>query len=410
MKKIVLTACIAAITFTACGDDDSSVTSPKSNTPYCNVKKSGSEVIQEVYGPSEGFIETSVRLKKGNAVVISLKHSFENLSKAEISDFCESYENMSSVFDDGSFTCNSKGASYVWTDESNYADIDEIFQSMKDGCKVYEEKWDEESLEKESSSSSVKRSSSSSAESSSSSSVNKTSSSSVKSSSSSEKNSSSSAKSSSSVEEPESSSEDVESSSSKSSYLHRIHGEPFDGMSVASEPLVRDDNTLYFDDFDGGVLCLYKGDYYRTGFSLNEDMPEGKLEFFFRPHDDFFDEARVLVGNDGARLLVFYDGVNLVLMMNKTNSYRYIKEPVEINKDDWNFVKVVWEDDMAFLFLNNAKVGETNVIGGYETSNRSGEQELVFGEKSSCCMSGAGQNSAMGTSADFGPIKISVLR
>lgn len=180
----------------------------------------------------------------------------------------------------------------------------------------------------------------------------------------------------------------------------------FDGFYLAPEAF-DGDSALFFEDFDGRVLCLYSDSLYNTGFLMQEDLASGKLEFFFRPHEDFFDAPRVLIGNDGARLLIYFDGDNLVLMMNKNNFFRFIKEPVEI-QDDWNYVKAQWGNDSAYLYLNNVKVGGMELIGGYVASTRFGEQELIIGQKSNCCMSGADMNKSMRTSVDFGPIKLSV--
>lgn len=388
MKIKLLSLSLLSLFFISCGGDDSSSSSQEGF--FCNVTKQKGLVKQEfqIPGVFDGSVEVSV--KNGEACIVTRK-TFFGFSKAEMDEICDELEyDLGEDLDNGKATAECGGNSLYVSQKMSSKSLgspSDVAAEMQEECDEYEEDWLEYSL----------RSSSSSKETPSSSSERKSSSSLEEKSSSSSKPSSSSS----------SSSEEPETSSSEETIVRVIHEDAFDGMSIAPDAFAGDDSTLYFEDFGGKVLCLYDDSVYNTNFLMEEDLPSGKLEFFFRPHEDFFRAPRVLIGNDGARLLVYYDGTNLVLMMNKNNVFRYIKQPAEI-LTDWNYVLAEWGDGRASLFLNNELVGEMALESGYEASERSWEHEIVIGQKSNCCMSGADMNSQMRTSADFGPIRVSV--
>lgn len=390
MKTKLLSFVLLSTLLIACGDDSSS----SQEEFYCNVNRQKNVVRQDFFVPGvmDGYVEISV--KNGEAHIIQ-QINVQGISKTEVDEKCDSlkylYGNSATLdCDDGNVYMS------LTTSSEEVGAPSEVIADLESICDLYEEAW----LNELSSNSNTQPSSSS---------KNQSNSISIKKSSSSSVNNPYSEESEiSSSEEPESSSSE-EPVSSSSEFVRVYHDDAFDGMSVAPDAFADDDSTLYFEDFGGNVLCLYRDSAYNTGFFMEENLPSGKLEFFFRPHEDFFDAARVLIGNDGARLLVYYDGMNLVLMMNKSNVFRYVQKPAEI-LNDWNYVQVIWGDDRAALYLNNEMVGEMELEGGYESSDRSWEHELVIGQKSECCMSGAGMNSRMRTSADFGPIKVSVPR
>lgn len=376
MKIKISSLALFSLLLISCGSDDSS---SSQSSFYCNVEKQGNTVRQDflIPGEFEGSFEVSV--KNGVATVVS-KKAFFNVSKTAMNAICESVAEELEEEKNTTYECGN--GSFVVIQKISAKELGssgEVFDGLQRKCRDLEEEWSEPSR---TSSSMKEEKSSSSFEKISSSSLANSSSSSVKSSSSSE-----------------------ESSSSVKEISRVIHDEDFDGWSAASD-LTVDYSAVMSAAFPSNkVLCLYEDSSFKTGINLDFDMPEGVLEFFFRPHEDFFDEPRVLVGNDGARLLVYFDQKNIVLMMNKNDVYRYIKEEAEI-LNGWNFVRVVWGENKASLFLNNGKVGEMDLEGGYAASPRSGEQELIVGAKSACCMSGAGMSSSMGTSADFGAINV----
>lgn len=389
MKKAFFVACSVALIFAACGDDGSTLagvdkgsSSKKGDSPYCVVKKMSDGASMEVYEPGIGWGESGIRYS-GSKAISFVNQTFET-SASESREKCEELEDQSDMFDEGSFSCSSKGYSFTITlPKSQANDLEEVLEEMKDDCKDLKEDW-AEAYKSSSSVSNAKSSSSSNAKSSSST------------------PSDIPYSTESFIVNP-----DFGFSSSEGESSRKIHDEKFDAMDLAPEALETDENTLYFEDFDGNILCIYPDSIYMTGAVLDENLSAGTLEFFFRPHEDFFGKTSVLIGSDGARLLVYYDRGNLILMMNKTNVFRYVSDVANVKKD-WNYVQVKWNAEVASLYLNNEKVGEMDLLGGYEASSRYGEQELVIGYKSDCCMSGAGYFNSMTTSADFGPIKISV--
>lgn len=373
----------------ACGGDDGvSVEIYHSNDSFsCNVNVSNNSVMQTIYGPDvEG---QSGIIYRDTVALFYLKENFKNKSSQEVQDVCDSLKVFfGDLLDDGSYSCKSKSVTFeVPFPISEVDPLVSVRADMESECSEYKNEWRNS---QKSSSSSAKSSSS------------------VRSSSS--LSSSSSAKSSSSVREnfemdPVLSSSSKDGASSSSGEGHYTGFFMFDGASAADYAVVEDEKTDFYEDFGGMGLSL-DFTFYSTNYSMDKDMPQGSLEFFFRPHEEFFAGYWALVGNDGARLLVYYDFGKLVLMMNKTNEFRYLSVDAEI-KNDWNFVCAQWDGERAYLFLNNEEIGRKTLEGGYAASDRSNEHDLFIGHKSSCCMSGAGMTDELYSAADFGPVRVS---
>ena len=188
-----------------------------------------------------------------------------------------------------------------------------------------------------------------------------------------------------------------------------------------SSALVMDDSTLYMDELEtiysegelvdgvcGKALSLKSGEVAPTGINLIDPMAEGTVEFWFRPGEDFNENARTLLGNDGARVHFFYKEGVLYFQKNLSNRHYFVKGSVEL-KNDWNHIAGQWGNGKLSLWVNGQELASIDHNEGYEPASRNNPYENLFvmGFKSSCCMEGPGQSSAMTTSGAYDQLRIS---
>ena len=143
---------------------------------------------------------------------------------------------------------------------------------------------------------------------------------------------------------------------------------------------------------------------------MKDALPAGTAEFWFRPGEDFYDEARSLFGNDGARVHFFYKDGQLVFQKNHDDVHNYVKAQVAL-KNDWNLIAGQWGDGYMSLWVNGKLVAKVAHNGGYQPASRGVESEnlLVLGRKNSCCMEGPGQYQPMHTSGAYDQVRISMI-
>ncbi len=185
--------------------------------------------------------------------------------------------------------------------------------------------------------------------------------------------------------------------------------------------LQMDDNTRYLDELEslfeegelvdgvcGKALKLNDGQVAPLGVNLIDSMSVGTAEFWFRPNEDFYKKPRTLFGNDGARLHFFYKDGELYFQKNHADIHYFVKGKVDF-KNDWNLIAGQWGDGYMSLWVNGELVAKVEHDKGYVPANRGKafENLLVMGYKSSCCMEGPGQYSAMTTSGSFDQFRIS---
>ena len=138
-------------------------------------------------------------------------------------------------------------------------------------------------------------------------------------------------------------------------------------------------------------------------------MPAGTVEFWFRPGEDFDEEsARTLLGNDGSRVHFFVKDGKLVFQKNHADIHYYVQAPVQL-KNDWNLIAGQWGDGFMSIWVNGKMIASKKHEEGYMPAQRGidGENLIVIGRKSRCCMEGPGQFSAMTTSGAFDQLRIS---
>lgn len=189
-----------------------------------------------------------------------------------------------------------------------------------------------------------------------------------------------------------------------------------------SPALAMDENTRYLDEleslFDEGEqvegvcglgLKLQNGQVAPLGVNLIDSMKVGTVEFWFRPNEDFYDAPRTLIGNDGARIHFFYKNGELYFQKNHHNLHYYVNGKAKLRNDDWNLIAGQWGDGYMSVWLNGKMVARVEHDKGYAPAMRGipFENLVVIGYKSSCCMEGPGQYSAMTTSGSFDQFRIS---
>ena len=192
-------------------------------------------------------------------------------------------------------------------------------------------------------------------------------------------------------------------------------------QKCASPALVMDDSTLYMDELEtvfregelvdgvcGKALSLKSGEVAPTGINLIDPMNVGTVEFWFRPGEDFYDEPRTLLGNDGARIHFFYKDGELYFQKNHHDLHYFVKAKVELKKD-WNLIAGQWGDGKLNLWVNGKEMASFNHSEGYKPADRGYPYEnwVVIGFKSSCCMEGPGQHASMMTSGAYDQLRIS---
>lgn len=194
-------------------------------------------------------------------------------------------------------------------------------------------------------------------------------------------------------------------------------------LECSESALIRDDNTLYMEEFDstfasgtmvdgvcGMALSLNNDESVALNIELADSIAEGTVEFWFRPGEDFDAvSARTLLGNDGSRVHFMVKDSVLYFQKNLADLHFFAKGKANF-KDGWNFVAGQWGDGYLSVWLNGELVGYTAHEYGYSPSLRSwmeSENVVRVGRKSSCCMEGIPQYDAMTTSGAFDQLRIS---
>ncbi|MBR2089428.1 MAG: hypothetical protein IJ905_03465, partial [Fibrobacter sp.] len=210
--------------------------------------------------------------------------------------------------------------------------------------------------------------------------------------------------------------------------LSQDQGAPIIGGSAlvngrcAAPALAMDENTRYLDELEslfdegemvegvcGKALKLQDGQVAPLGVNLIDSMKVGTVEFWFRPNEDFYDNARTLIGNDGARIHFFYKDGELYFQKNHHNLHYYVNGKAKLKDDDWNLIAGQWGDGYMSVWVNGKLIAHVEHDKGYAPAQRGipFENLVVIGYKSSCCMEGPGQYAAMTTSGSFDQFRIS---
>lgn len=472
MKLKIPYIALFALLIVACGSDDDGTSSY--NEFSCSVNKGGKKVTQKVVAPGKYESTTTMELNAKYAVR-TVKVEFLGADSRN-ENFCDSLKETLSGLDAGSFKCANGNVSYSITISSNVVgSIQDIADEMLDNCDMLETSQGEllpsDIDEEEFSSSSKKavasssskekpKSSSSEAKSSSSSEKMKVSSSSeekAESSSAEEESSSSSEKvkvsssseekpksssveeilssssemevetSSSEVESPVSSSAEESSASEANSSSGNRHTGKFEDEDYGPKKIVKDENTLFYDDFGGNILCLQDSESYILDYDMKDSMPSGKLELYFRLHEDFLKDENVkysgininIIGNYESHFRLYYeirketrrDSIlykAVVLSMDSGDDTHYEKKIMDLSFD-WTYARIEWIDGVAKLFLNNKEILNVDVGYGYLPFRRhlvDNRLALGFTHQGSV---GNGSRMDMYAAADYGPIKLSKL-
>lgn len=201
-----------------------------------------------------------------------------------------------------------------------------------------------------------------------------------------------------------------------------INTHTVDDLKCRFPALMMDDFTEQFDELEnifqegflvkgvcGFALNLKDGQVAPLGVELKDSIPQGTVEFWFRPGKDFYDKsARTLLGNDEARLHFFVKDGKLIFQKNHADQHFFVSGNVEFNSG-WNKIAGQWGDGYMSLWLNDSLVARKSHALGYAPSLRDKPfgNLLVIGYKSYCCMEATGQYSAMTTSGSFDQIRIS---
>lgn len=131
----------AALFFAACGDDGSSAGGNWGDEPYCVVKESKSGVTQEIYEPGKVHGESGVSFK-GENVVVFAEETFLYENSSVWKNACKGLEKNKDMYDEGSFKCNSEGASFTITQPSSDAqELSDIVSEMREECADLAEAW-----------------------------------------------------------------------------------------------------------------------------------------------------------------------------------------------------------------------------------------------------------------------------
>lgn len=192
--------------------------------------------------------------------------------------------------------------------------------------------------------------------------------------------------------------------------------------SKCDNGLRMDSNTIYMDEMEeiyregklvegvcGNAVSLESGEVAPLSINLLDAIPAGTVEFWFKPGSDFFEEkARTLLGNDESRIHFFVKNKQIVFQKNHADIHYYVMGDVKFN-DGWNKIAGQWGDGFISVWVNDTLIAKKAHAEGYQPSIRPVKYGnlLVAGYKSSCCMEGPGQYSAMTTSGAFDQVRIS---
>ncbi len=159
----------------------------------------------------------------------------------------------------------------------------------------------------------------------------------------------------------------------------------------------------------GKALNLKDGQVAPLGIELKDSIPQGTVEFWFRPGNDFYDKsARTLLGNDESRLHFFMKDGMLIFQKNHADRHFFVEGNVKLNSG-WNKIAGQWGDGYMSLWLNDSLVARKAHTMGYAPSLRDKPfgNLLVIGYKSHCCMEATGQYESMTTSGAYDQVRIS---
>ena len=197
---------------------------------------------------------------------------------------------------------------------------------------------------------------------------------------------------------------------------------PYNPGACAAPALAMDDSTKFMDELEtiylegtlvdgvcGKALSLKDGEVAPLGINMIDSMKAGTVEFWFKPGEDFKSKpARTILGNNASRMQILYYNGELVFQKNHADKHYFVKGAA-LFKDGWNLVAAQWGDDSMSVWLNGMEIASIAHEYGYvpSTRDRTFENLLIIGFKSSCCMEGLGLSGSLTTSGAYDQLRIS---
>lgn len=222
--------------------------------------------------------------------------------------------------------------------------------------------------------------------------------------------------------EQSSSSIECSSSSSMNLSVNSSNTVYYNAVSSSSEFISSSSSSLYsleyFEDFEGdytwesgtlengytGKALTLVNMNVQLPIAMEDTLPQGTIEFYFKPGENFDYKRSALVGNNEGRLTFIVSESKLFFFKNGSDRYDYVSAPV-VFKDGWNKIAGQWDGTKTAIFLNSKQLAYIMDPYGYSPSFRA-RNDLYIGYKNTCCMTGISGVSNFMVKGSFDNIRV----
>jgi len=213
-----------------------------------------------------------------------------------------------------------------------------------------------------------------------------------------------------------------------------------DTVKTSENVFVPDQNTvaLYHFDEDSGRVLLdemkkwngvlesgtrvngYQGKAIKFAYQnsarfdtiLPNNMVSGTIELYFKFDESVkSDSVYLLFGTDGSRCNIYYNNGYILFMKNHSDLFKMLEAPLKPIANTWYHIAGTWGAKGMQLFINGVLVSKNADISPYQSSPRtSTENVFKIGDKTYCCMNGAGILRPVSVEAIIDEIRLSNIQ
>jgi hypothetical protein len=145
---------------------------------------------------------------------------------------------------------------------------------------------------------------------------------------------------------------------------------------------------------------------------LPDNMASGTIELYFKFDNSVkSDSVYLLFGTDGSRCNIYYNNGYILYMKNHSDLFKMLEAPLKPVANTWYHIAGTWGAKGMQLFIDGVLVSKNMDTSSYQSSPRTSEENVFkIGDKSYCCMNGAGILRPVSVEAIVDEIRISNIQ
>lgn len=164
--------------------------------------------------------------------------------------------------------------------------------------------------------------------------------------------------------------------------------------------------------YQGNAIKFAYGNSARFNTILPDCMASGTIELYFKFDNTVkSDSVYLLFGTDGSRCNIYYNNGYILYMKNHSDLFKMLEAPLKPTTNTWYHIAATWGAKGMQLFINGVLVSKNTDTSPYQASPRTIEENIfMIGDKTYCCMNGAGILRPVSVEAIIDEIRISNIQ